>query len=85
MSMSSDEKVVQTRLDPGEYERLRQVAEQEEKPLKEVLREAALAYADSHVQPDPDDPLFTVDPPDGDGEELSASDADDYLYGGKSE
>lgn len=57
------------------------MAEQEEKPLKDVLREAALAYADAQVQPDPDDPLFTVEPPAGDGTEISASDADEILYG----
>lgn len=81
MSMSSDTKVVQTRLDRSEYERLQDVADQEDKPLKEVLREAVLAYTDAHVRPDPDDPLFTVDPPAGDGDDLSASDTDDYLYG----
>lgn len=81
MAMSSDGKVVQTELAPAEYERLRQVARQEDKPLKEVLRQAALAYVDTHVAPDPNDPFFTLEPPAGDGEEVSASDADEFLYG----
>lgn len=81
MSMSSDGKVVQTKLPIAEYEQLREVAEQEGKPLKTVLREAALAYADAHMAPDPDDPLFTAEAPEGDGKRVSAADADDYLYG----
>lgn len=85
MSMSSEGKVVQTRLDPSEYERLKEVADEADKPLKEVLREAAIAYADAHARPDPDDPLFTVEPPASDGPQLSAARTDEYLYGDDSE
>lgn len=83
--MSTDGKVVQTRLAPSEYERLRAVADSEGKPLKEIVREAVRAYADAHTAPDPDDPLFTAEPPAGTGETVSAANADDYLYGDDAE
>lgn len=81
--MSSDGKVVQTRLSPSEYERLSELAESEGKPLKELLRDAVRAYADAHAAPDPDDPLFTVEVPEGGDEDVSATDTDTYLYEGE--
>jgi len=83
--MSSDEKVVQTKLPQAEYERLRKVADEEGEPLKTVLREAIVAYTDSHVRPDPNDPVFTADPPHEDVEAVSAAKTDVYLYGDRSE
>ena len=81
MAMSSDAKVVQTELSAEEYEQLRRVAEQEEKSLKELLREAATEYTRSHSELDPDDPLFRYEPSGTTGETVSAREADDYLYG----
>lgn len=81
MAMGSDGKVVQTVLSPEEYERLRRVAEQEEKSLKELLRDAATEYTRTHAELDADDPLFDYEPEGTTDEEVSAADADEYLYG----
>lgn len=81
MAMSSDAKVVQTELSTEEYERLRRVAEQEDKSLKELLRDAAAEYTRTHGELDPDDPLFRYDPSGTTGEDVSAANTDEYLYG----
>jgi hypothetical protein len=83
--MSSDGKVVQTELPASEYERLREVAEDQGKPLKAVVRDAIAAYAAGHATPDPDDPLFTAEPPAVGGDTVDATKTDDYLYGDERE
>lgn len=60
--------VVQTEVSREEYRRLEKLAELEERSLKEILREAARDYSDRHLEYDPDDPLFTVEPGSGDVE-----------------
>lgn len=79
--MSSDAKVVQTELSSAEYERLRRVADQEDKSLKELLRDAATEYTRTHGELDPEDPLFQYEPDGTTGESLSAAKTDEYLYG----
>lgn len=79
--MSSDGKVVQTELSASEYERLREVAEDQGKPLKAVVRDAIAAYAAGHAEPDPEDPVFVAEPPSVDGDTVSAEKTDEYLYG----
>lgn len=81
MTMSGEEKVVQTTLSREEYERLRRLAEIEGESLKETLRAAATAYVREQSSPDPDDPFFAYEADGTTGEELSAADVDEYLYG----
>lgn len=83
MSMDSDGKVVQTRLGTDEYERLRRVADAEGLSLKEALRRAATEFAATHARHDPDDPFFAEMPDEGevDGEDLTATETESYLYG----
>ncbi|WP_440770521.1 ribbon-helix-helix protein, CopG family [Natronorubrum sp. DTA28] len=78
---TNDETVVQTALSADEYERFRSIAEREGKTLKEALRAAATEYVTEREQPDPDDPFFSYDPPRDDGEAVTATKTDDYLYG----
>jgi len=75
---SAREKVVQTTLGREEYERLRDVAEEEGKSLKQVLRDALNQYVESHYGVDPEDPLFVAET--FEGEETDAADTDRYLY-----
>ncbi len=81
----SKAKVVQTELSEREYERLRQLADEEDISLKEALRRAATAYVESKDRPDPDDPFFTFhDRIDADAAATGDTDAremDDDLYG----
>lgn len=83
MSMDSEETVVQTRLGPEEYDRLRRVAESEGISLREALRRAAEEYTASHGQHDPDDPFFAGGPESDDDAEgdLTATETETYLYG----
>lgn len=80
MTMSSDEKVVQTTLRREEYDLLCSVAEDEGMSIKETLRDAATQYARARSRPDPDDPLFAYEPDGSTGESLSATRTDEYLY-----
>lgn len=57
--MSSETKNVQTELDPGEYARLRELAEAEGLSIKEALRRATTDWIDRHDAIAEDDPLFT--------------------------
>lgn len=75
---SKAEKVVQTTLSEEEYERLRGVAEEEGKSLKQVLRDAAGEYVAKHYAVDPEDPLFVAEA--FEGEETDAAETDSYLY-----
>ena len=84
MSMDSEETVVQTRLGPDEYDRLKRVAEAEGISLREALKRAAIAYTSAHGQHDPDDPFFAGGPEpddDEDDEGLTATETERYLYG----
>lgn len=78
--MSTDDKVVQTELSPDEYDRIRRVADREDKSLKETLRDAAVEYARSHSALDAADPFFAYDPDGSTGDSLSAHETDEYLY-----
>lgn len=62
---TDDTKVVQTELSRAEYRRLEALAEQEERSLKGLLRDAARAYSDRHLAYDDEDPLFAADAADG--------------------
>lgn len=75
---SRPDKVVQTELSAEEYEELRELADEEGKSLKELLRDAARAHIRAKRRPDPDDPLFTA--PAGNGEATDAARTDEYLY-----
>lgn len=57
-SMSSGAKNVQTELEPGEYTRLRELAEAEGISIKEALRRATTDWIDRHDAISPEDPLF---------------------------
>lgn len=57
--MASGSKNVQTELDSGEYERLRELAEEEGISIKEALRRAATDWIDRHDAIAEDDALFT--------------------------
>lgn len=57
--MSSDTKNVQTELNRGEYERLRELAEAENISIKEALRRATNDWIDRHDSIAADDSLFT--------------------------
>lgn len=82
MGMSSDDKtVVQTALSREDYERFRSIAKREGKTLKAALEEAAKEYAATRDRPDPDDPFFSYEPTDRDGESVTATKTDEYLYG----
>lgn len=71
-------KVVQTEMGQEEYRRLRRVAEEEGLSLKEALRVAAREFSDRHLRYDPEDPLFTATP--GEGErETDARRTGEYL------
>lgn len=81
MSSDSDTKVVQTELPKDEYERLVRVAEREDVPLKEALRDAVRSFTERRDRHDPDDPFFADPPEAADGEaDLSATETDSYLY-----
>lgn len=81
LHMSSSEKVVQTELPEKEYERLVRIAEQEDKSLKQLLRDAANEYTSRHEEIDPDDPFFNVDVGESGTGEKTAEKTDEYLYG----
>ena len=84
MDMEKSERtVVQTVLSPEEYERFREVAEREGKTLKQALEDAAKEYVGARARPDPDDPFFSYRPTDVDGERVTATKTDEYLYGGE--
>lgn len=82
MSSTNDRKVVQTKLNEREYERFKRIAADENKSLKEALREAAERYVESREQLDPDDPLFTFHDRVTvcDGERTDAGEFDSYVY-----
>lgn len=82
MSSDTASKVVQTRLTEQEYEQLRRVAEQEDLPLKEVLRKAAMEFSKRQEKHDPEDPFFSGSVPEStdDEESLTATKTDEYLY-----
>lgn len=61
-SESRESKIVQTELDSDTYERLKQLAEQEETSLKDLTRSAIVEYVRRHLRHAPDDPLFTATP-----------------------
>jgi hypothetical protein len=79
--MSSSGKVVQTELPEKEYERLIQIAEKEDKSLKQLLRDAANEYTSRHGEIDLDDPFFNVDIGESGTDEKTAKKTDEYLYG----
>lgn len=81
MAMSTDEKVVQTTLSREEYERLRRIADAEGQSLKETLRSAASEYVRARATPTPDDPFFAYEAEGSSGEDVSATEVDEYLYG----
>ena len=80
MCMSSSGKVVQTELPEKEYERLVRIAEQEDKSLKQLLRDAANEYTRRHEEIDLDDPFFNVDVGESGTNEKTAKKPDEYLY-----
>ena len=82
MYMSSSGKVVQTELPEDEYERLVRIAKQQDKSLKQLLRDAANEYTSRHSEIDPDDPFFNIDVGESGAEEKTAKKTDDYLYDG---
>jgi len=57
---SNDTKHVQTELSEDEYERFRRFANEQGLSLKEAGHEAVIEWINSHQQPDPNDPAFTV-------------------------
>lgn len=82
MAIDGEDKVVQTELSRETYERLCRVAEREDRTIKGVVGDAIEAYVRRQETPDADDPFFSYEPPaDVEGPELSAAEADEYLYG----
>lgn len=82
MATEGEDKVVQTELPRETYERLRRVAEREDRTLKAVVSDAVEEYVRRAETPDADDPFFNYDPPtDVESPELAADRVDEYLYG----
>ncbi|WP_244265049.1 hypothetical protein [Halorhabdus tiamatea] len=82
-TMSNDEAsaVVQTRLEEGEYERLRRVATENDLSLQDALRKAVREYVNRHGKHDPDDPFFSKPSKDPTADSsITAKKADQYLY-----
>lgn len=77
MSQSGD-KVVQTDLPGEEYRRLKRIVDERDITIKQAVREAVRDWADENMQYDPDDPIFNVEPHDGD-EEIDVADTDRLL------
>jgi len=51
---------IQTEVSDEEYERLRQVADQQGLTIREALQEATALWLEQQEAVDPDDPLFTA-------------------------
>lgn len=74
--------LVQAQIPEGEYRLLRQRAEAEGRPMKEIVRQALHAYlSDDRV--DPNDPIFKLFPLGSSGAKghTTSTDHDKILYG----